>query len=751
MKFEQGATAVLSDLQLMVDTFQGVDIGVLWLDDQGRVRHANQAIGTWLGRKPESMHDVSVFDLVPDLGRDQWRALHTDIAVREKPTRLKIVAANGQARVLEARASVVSEGGAKLLALVLIPIDERMEAEAIDGLQREVLEAVALGRSLRVVLDLLCRRVEALAPTVVCSVLLVEKNGTLTPAAGPSLPAAYIEALQGLPIGPRVGSCGTAAWRREPVEVTDIATDPLWGDYASLLGILGMAACWSTPIIALDGEVVATFALYYRRPGAAPPFHRRMVEACVPLCRVALQHETNRAEIERLAFFDPLTALPNRRLFSDRARQTLQMASRTNLGGALLLLDIDRFKTTNDSLGHSAGDTVLREIAKRLQSEIGQDATVARLGGDEFAALLPRCSPLESMHAAERLRSALAEPMSIAGLELQVSTSIGISVFPPDGTDLEPLLKNAEMAMYEAKRGGRGASRFFTRAMNDVVAPRMQMESALRQALAAQTLELHYQPKIRLADLECAGAEALVRWRHPMLGNVPPDRFIAVAEESGLINELDGWVLETALAQLAAWQRDGVPVPSVSVNVSPLRFQHDDVPGHVRKLLAIHGLPPSSLMLEVTERLMLGDDERTRRDLRTLHEMGVRLSIDDFGTGYSSLGYLKRLPVSELKLDKSFVDDLERDSTARALATAVIDIGQALGLQVVAEGVETPGQRDILARAGCDIAQGYVYTCALPAPALVVWLEKTMPPRPRPRPLEGASADPPARTVLSRP
>jgi diguanylate cyclase (GGDEF)-like protein len=533
---------------------------------------------------------------------------------------------------------------------------------------------------------------------------------------------AYTEALRGAPIGPRAGSCGTAAFRREAVAVTDILVDPLWADYLGLQPVLGMRACWSSPIIAMNGEVVATFALYYRHPGSAPPFHRRMVEGCVPLCRVALQHEENRVEIERLAFFDPLTALPNRRLFSDRARQALQMAVRSNAGGALLLLDVDRFKTTNDSLGHAAGDEVLGEIARRLQREIGEGGTVARLGGDEFVALLPRCGPLEAMHSAERLRRALAEPMRVAGLQLQVSTSIGISLFPQDGRELEPLLKNAEMAMYEAKRGGRGNSRFFTRAMNDVVAQRMQMESALREAIGARALAVHYQPKLRLDGTGCAGAEALVRWTDPLFGAVPPDRFIALAEECGLVGAIDAWVLETALAQLAQWRRAGVPVPSVSVNVSPLCFRQEDVPARVRRVLAEHGLPPGALVLEVTERVMLSDEERTGLDLRTLHDMGVQLSIDDFGTGYSSLGYLRRLPVDELKLDKSFVHDLERDAGGRALAMAVIGIGAALGLQVVAEGVETDGQRRILAEAGCEIAQGYVFTPALPAAELLAWM-----------------------------
>ena len=717
-------TAASFEAQLLIDTFRGIDLGAVWLDEQARIVLANDHFAGWARSDVAGLAGRPLADLVRGLTPERWDAIRHGADGTAAPQRLVMTGDAGRQRVLEVRARRVEHDGRSLVALLLLPIPDRVDAEAVDGLQREVLESIALGRPLRSVLDLLCRRVEALAPEVACSVLLVEKNGTVTPIAGPSLPPAYVDALHGAPIGPRAGSCGTAAWRREAVEVTNIATDPLWADYRSLLHLLPMAACWSTPIIAGNGEVVATFALYYREPGSAPPFHRRMVEACVPLCRVALQHEANRTEIERLAYFDPLTALPNRRLFSDRARQTLQMAVRVQAPGALLLFDIDRFKLTNDSLGHSAGDEVLRETALRLQAEIGDSATVARLGGDEFAALLPRCSPVEAMHAAERLRHALAAPLRIAGMQIEVSTSIGIALFPQDGIELERLVKNAEMAMYEVKRAGRGASRFFTSTMNDVVAQRMHMESALRQVLAAGGLALHYQPKMHLDGSGCAGVEALVRWTDPVLGAVPPERFIALAEECGLIGAIDAWVLETACAQLAAWQREGVPVPSMSVNVSPLRFHSDDVPAHVRRLLTLHALKPCALMLEVTERVMLSDDEGTRVDLRALHDMGVRLSVDDFGTGYSSLGYLKRLPVSELKLDKSFVADLEREASDRALADAVIGIGQALGLQVVAEGVETPGQRELLIRAGCDIAQGFLFTRALPAAELVAWLER---------------------------
>ena len=447
MSSDPAAPTAPLEAQLLLDTFRGIDLGVVWLDEQARIVLANEFFAGWAGTDAASLAGRPLADLVEDLTPGHWETIRRAGNAGALP-RLTMIGADGRQRVLEVRARPVSREGRDLTALLLVPIADRVEAEVIDGLQREVLESIALGRPLRSVLDLLCRRVEALAPEVTCSVLLIEKNGTVSPIAGPSLPPAYVDALQGAPIGPRAGSCGTAAWRREPVEVTDIATDPLWADYRQLLPLLNMAACWSTPIVATNGEVVATFALYYRKPGAAPPFHRRMVEACVPLCRVALQHEANRTEIERLAYFDPLTGLPNRRLFSDRARQALQMAVRVQATGALLLFDIDRFKTTNDSLGHSAGDEVLRETALRLQAEIGENATIARLGGDEFAAVLPRCSPVEAMHAAERLRHALAAPLRIAGMQIEVSSSIGIALFPQDGVELERLVKNAEMAMY---------------------------------------------------------------------------------------------------------------------------------------------------------------------------------------------------------------------------------------------------------------------------------------------------------------
>ena len=449
-----------------------------------------------------------------------------------------------------------------------------------------------------------------------------------------------------------------------------------------------------------------------------------MVQACAQLCQIAFMHDRHQREIERLAYFDGVTGLPNRTLLADRARQALLLALRSESPAALLLLDIDRFKTVNDSLGHAVGDQVLKHISKRLSGALRDSDTLARLGGDEFVALLPGCTVEDAMHVADKLRAVLEAPIPLDGshARVQMTASIGVCGFPKDGQDLDQLLKNADIAMYEAKRAGRDCARFFLRAMNQALDERLDIEAALRHALSQGLLQLHFQPKIRLSDRRLVGVEALLRWHDAERGWVPPDRFIPVAEESGLINALDAWVLEQSCAQLARWRAQGVDVPGLSVNVSPQRFHQDDVAAHARALLARHGLAASDLTLEVTERLMLDDTSRPRAQLQQLHEMGVGVSVDDFGTGYSSLSYLKRLPVTELKLDKSFVRDLEQDADDRALSSAVIGIGRSLGLTVVAEGVETAGQRDLLLTMGCDAAQGWLFGRPMAPEALPGWM-----------------------------
>lgn len=701
-----------------LDLFEGTSVGAFLADADGRLRGISSALADRLG----TLEATTVGELVADLDRDRWQRLMA--GMETSPTALMAPAAlnasEGRLEAIELRLCRHPRLDG-VLGLVFPLLDRQQEA-AVNLLQRDVLESVALGRPLRAVLDLLCRQVEALAPEVACSVLRIDGEGKLRPLASPSLPIAYSSALDGLAIGPVGGSCGTAAFRGEEVEVQDIASDPLWAPYKHLALPIGLAACWSTPVMGRAGKVVATFAFYYREPRGPSRFHRRMVDACIQLCRVAIQHDDNQAEIERLAFFDPQTGLPNRALLMDRARMALQQAARDGRKLSLAVLDIDRFKNINDSLGHAAGDELLREVGQRLRRTLRESDTISRVGGDEFVILFPDSDANESAVAAEKALRAVAQRLEIGGQVLMPSVSMGISQFPDDARDFETLMRNADIAMYEAKRDGRGCVRFFLASMNENARWRMQMESALRNAMSRDALELHYQPKVLLGRPGLAGVEALVRWTHPELGRVPPDQFIPLAEDCGLINALDAWVLERACAQLAEWQSKGLPIPAVAVNLSAQRFRQDDVPAHVRLVLQRYRLPPNALTLEITERLMLIDEPRIRADLDSLNRLGVHLSVDDFGTGYSSLSYLKRLPVDELKLDRSFVRDIETDEGDRALASAVMGIGRSLGQTVVAEGVETLEQHQFLLQAGCPVAQGYYYARPMPAADIEAWL-----------------------------
>ncbi|GLR79716.1 EAL domain-containing protein [Azospirillum oryzae] len=625
----------------------------------------------------------------------------------------------------------LTDGDDVLLLCEMRDFDERERAEAVARLQQDVLELVAAGRSLKQVLDFLCRQVEACAPEVACSVMLRDAENRMRVAAAPSLPAVYANAIDGLAIGPDVGCCGSAMSRGEAVMSVDIAEDPRWAPYREVPLAHGLAACWSNPIKGRDARMLGSFALYYREPRPAAPFHRRLVQACVHLCALAIEHDRARAEINRLAYFDTLTGLPNRQLLADRATAALALAGRTRQPVTLMFLDIDRFKTVNDSLGHAVGDRLLVEVATRLELLFIEGDTLARLGGDEFVALLPGCDAAHASLLAERVLATLSVPMTVADLTLTPTASIGIAVHPDDGMDFDTLLRQADAAMYRAKQAGRNRCHFFRRDMNEQAVRRLEMEAALREALDRQEagcpdeeapFELHYQPQVRLKPQCLHRVEALIRWTHPRWGAVSPVEFVPLAEECGLIDRLDSWVLQTSVAQLGRWRAAGVPVPGLAVNVSAVRFARGDLPDQVRAALAANGIPANDLTLEITERLMMTEEVGVHDALDALHALGVTLSIDDFGTGYSSLSYLKRFPVGELKIDRSFVKELDIDAANRPLVRAIIQIGEALGLTVVAEGVEREAQHLMLEAEGCAIGQGYRFARPMPADALVRWL-----------------------------
>ena len=544
-------------------------------------------------------------------------------------------------------------------------------------LQRRVLQAMVNEASVTEVMNMVCREVERLAPEVLTTVLRVDDAGRLRPLAAPSLPPAFSDALDGEPIGPQCGACGTSAFLGRPVIVPDIATDPLWDGYRHLPLPEDIKSCWSSPIKSSDGRVIGTFGFYFRERRLPDDFHHRLVDVCVYLCALALEREEARARIRQLAFYDELTGLPNRNLLLAQSEQAIARAEAERKRVAVLFLDLDRFKQVNDTLGHPIGDALLREVALRLRRLARATDIVGRLSGDEFVMLLPDFEHGRLTAAAEHILVALAQPFGVGGITLNPSVSIGISVFPENGRDMDTLLRHADMAMYQAKTAGRNRISFFSAEMNRQAQERLALEAALRDALEGRALRLHYQPQVGLRNGSLYGVEALARWRHPTLGEISPARFVPLAEECGLIGDLGDWALREACSQLATWRHNGLRVPSVSVNLSATNFHNLNLPRMIAATLAEFGLAPGDLMLEITEGVVLDATAGTLRTIAELHRLGVRLSMDDFGTGYSSLGHLRRLIVDELKLDRSFVQGLESDDAARALTSAVIRIGES--------------------------------------------------------------------------
>ena len=436
-------------------------------------------------------------------------------------------------------------------------------------------------------------------------------------------------------------------------------------------------------------------------------------------------HKNAEERIRRLAHFDALTGLPNRTLLNDRVGYAIGMAQRNDEPIAILVLGIDKFKNVNDTLGHRIGDELLMEVAKRIKSLIREDDTIARIGGDEFILVSPGTDANRSAHIARELLQSLAEPYRIAQLELVVTPSIGIAMYPSDGKDFDALLKCADTAMHRAKDDGRNNYLFFTAQMQATSARTLLLENALRRALERTELQLHYQPQISLGDGRICGAEALLRWTHPGLGTVTPTEFIPVAEDSGQILQIGEWVLRTAVGQLRRWMDAGLAPMTMAVNLSSVQFRHPNLPALIRQILMEAQVPPHCLELELTERVAMGDPLAAITVMNNLHQLGVRMSIDDFGTGYSSLNYLKRFQTYKLKIDQSFVSGVTDDADDRGIVSAIINLAAGLDLRTIAEGVETSGQLQFLIEQGCHEAQGYYFSKALPAESFEAFVRDT--------------------------
>jgi diguanylate cyclase (GGDEF)-like protein/PAS domain S-box-containing protein len=444
----------------------------------------------------------------------------------------------------------------------------------------------------------------------------------------------------------------------------------------------------------------------------------------VALSRNVTQSKQAEERIRMLAHYDSLTRLPNRVMLTDRCQQALASAQRRGQSVAIFFLDLDHFKNINDSLGHAVGDQLLIAFAERLQSEVRDQDTVSRLGGDEFVLILPETDAKGAAHMAEKLLKSSLQPLQLEQHELTVSPSIGIAMYPNDGSNFEDLSRCADAAMYRAKHDGRNGYRFFTPEMQSQSDRTLAIENGLRKALEHQQLTLHYQPQVCLNKRSVSGAEVLLRWTHPKLGAVSPAEFIPIAESSGLILTIGEWVLRTATQQWSTWMAAGMGPITLSVNLSSVQFRHADLPEMVSAVLRDAGLPPHLLELELTEGAAMANPESAVAVMNDLHARGIRMAIDDFGTGYSSLSYLKKFKISKIKIDQTFVRDITVDPDDKAIVAAIIKMADNLGMVTIAEGVETQAQLDYLREQGCDQLQGYFFSRPLPPEQFIEFIDE---------------------------
>ena len=698
----------MEELRLLGLAVDATNRAILILNDDRRIIYANHAFTDLFGYTRDEATGKRPSEFLPGvetdtatferLRRGAWenQVVHGDTLLYSK---------SGREIWVSASVSPIKDKNDAVTNLVIVLVDIT-ETKQIQNLQRIVLEAVASGLPLAGVADLICRQVEAISPEVYSSMLLVDDEGRLHPLAGPRLPEAYSASLDGLRIGANAGSCGTAAYLGKTVIVTDINTDPLWDNFRAQVLPLGLQACWSSPIKMRDGRVAGTFAFYYKERRGPSALHTELVSACLHLSMLAIETDDARHKIAQLSHFDSLTGLPNRQSLYDKAGDLLPREEGKET--AFFALDLDHFKDINDTLGHSVGDRILIEAAYRLQKLTHPHGIVSRTEGDVFMIVVPNCGVARASALADRVLEELRAPINVSGLSLSTSASIGISIAQEQMAP-EIFAEQAVSAMQQAKSAGRACYYFYNPEQNQIAKDRLILGNALRSAFGTASIHLVYQPKVRLKNLELTGVEALSRWNDPLLGEIAPGKFIPLAEEIGQIEAIGYWSLREACRQMAAWRSEAVAVPNVSVNLSPLHFLNRSLTAFIEGVLAEFQLPASCLTIEITEGVMVSQNQESLATAMALHDIGVALSIDDFGTGFSSLSRLARLPVKELKLDDSFVRNIEEDPNAQAVATAVISIGHSLGITVVSEGVETEKQAQLLERLGCPVAQGFLF------------------------------------------
>ncbi|MER8466723.1 EAL domain-containing protein [Mesorhizobium sp. M1396] len=703
-------------LQTLIDWVPGY----LWVKDtESRFVMVNRALASDNGRdKTSDMIGLTDFDLhAPELAQ-KFRLIEQNVLTGGQPMIDEeefVVDASGVGKWFSSTKVPLRNVKNEIFGLIGIAHDitARKQADVLRDGQAQILEMIAMSAPLEDVLDRLMRLVESQLTGIFGSVLLLDKDGShLRHGAAPSLVKGYTNAIDGIAIGPKVGSCGTAVYRREPVIVADVIQDPLWEDYRELVAVYGYRSCWSTPILSHQGAVLGVFAMYSMTVREPVEAETRLIDFTTRIAGIAIERKLAEDQIHFMANHDVLTGLPNRALLEDRLSQAILYAQRYDRWVTLVFIDLDNFKLVNDTLGHNAGDELLKTVASRMVECVRATDTVVRLGGDEFVIVLfdqPTDVDLISQ-SLQKIRAAIAEPVHLGEHQLRTTASIGIANYPKDGANPETLLANADAAMYRAKEFGRDNFQFYAPEFNSRAHEKFVLQEELRNALAASEFALVYQPQVDLRSGRVFAVEALIRWNHPTLGLIAPTSFIPAAEETGLIVPIGDWVLHEACRQNKAWQDAGLPPMTVCVNVSARQFRERNLIGRVVNALQESGLEASYLELELTESLIMQDTDLAVATMNELQHLGVQISIDDFGTGYSSLSALKTFPVARLKIDKSFINDVADDENDQAVASAVISLGQKLNMRVIAEGVETDDQIAFLRKNNCDEMQGYHFS-----------------------------------------
>ena len=696
-------------------------------DRNSRFVVANRAIVNDNRREGlESLDGLSDFDIHPEhvargFFRTEQEIMRTGVPMLDMEELIRD--ARGNLKWMLSSKLPVRDAGGTVIGMVgtARDITERKRSESLHVGQAHLLKMIALGAPLVEIFSSLILLIEAHVPDVTGSILLLAPDGKhLVNGAAPNLDPAYCALIDGVEIGPAVGSCGTAIWRGEPVIVSDIGTDPLWADYKALVAPYGFRACWSSPIRSYQGKALGTFALYSPVAGEPTAECLKLVGMATHIAGIAIERKEAEDSIQFMAHHDTLTGLPNRSMLDERVASAIELADDSDGTMTLAFLDLDNFKLVNDSLGHHAGDELLKIVAARMLACVRASDTIVRLGGDEFVVLISGALR-RGETVADRLdavRRSIAEPVVIEGRSFQVTASMGVASYPEHGRNASELMARADAAMYRAKEIGRDAMQVFTAELANRAHEKLQRQEELRRALAKGELFLQYQPQMDLATGRIFAVEALIRWRHPERGLVSPGDFIPLAEETGLIGPIGDWTLRAACRQNKAWQVSGLPPLVVSVNVSARQFQEKDWVERVAAALEESGLEARYLELELTESMIMEDVQQAVETMHRLEQLGVHLAIDDFGTGYSSLSALKRFPVGRLKIDRSFVKDLPADNDDAAIARAIISLSHSLQLRVIAEGVETREQVDFLRAAGCDEIQGYYLSRPIDARAL---------------------------------